>query len=107
MRGFEERRFDSDAARFRSQYVLTLLILAVFAGVNWAVFMTGDKGMMTAMVQSDIALTLLAAGFWFGSSKGSADKDHLAERNLQVPPPEQGGKTTTVTTETPPMERTT
>ena len=105
MKGFEERRFNADAARFRSQYVLTLLILAVFAGANGAIFWTGDSGMMTAIVQADIALTLLAAGYWFGSSKGSADKDHLAERNLQVPPPEQGGKTTTVTTETQPTEQ--
>ena len=39
MKGFEEKRFNADAARFRSQYILTLLILAVFAGVNAAVFL--------------------------------------------------------------------
>ena len=106
MKGFEEKRFNADAARFRSQYILTLLILAVFAGVNAAVFLTGDNGMKTAIVQADIALTLLAAGYWFGSSKTAADNDHMAQRNLQVPPPEQGGKTTTVTTESQPMEKT-
>ena len=104
MKGFEEKRFNADAARFRSQYILTLLILAVFAGVNGAVFWSSDSGMMTAIVQSDIALTLLAAGYWFGSSKGSADKDQINQRNLQVPPPAQGDKTTTVTTETQPKE---
>ena len=104
MKGFEEKRFNADAARFRSQYILTLLILAVFAGVNAAVFLTGDNGMKTAIVQADIALTLLAAGYWFGSSKTAADKDQINQRNLQVPPPQEGDKTVTVTTESQPKE---
>lgn len=50
-------------------------VLAIFAGSTVGVFLIGDANLLIAMAQAIINLTMMALGYYFGSSAGSQKKD--------------------------------
>lgn len=77
-----ERRapFVIDEAKFSTQRVVTYAILCIFAGVVFAVFWQNDPAERSDIKQAVINFTMLAFGFWLGSSKGAIDKDASISR---------------------------
>ena len=83
----QERRkpFVVDEAKFDTQRLVTYVLLLIFAGVTVAVFWPGgDQSERSTMMQTVINFTMLALGFWLGTSKSSADKDVTAARIAQA-----------------------
>jgi hypothetical protein len=72
--------FVIDEAKFSTQRVVTYAILLIFAGVTAAVFWQNDPAERSDLKQAVINFTMLAIGFWLGSSKSSADKDASMSR---------------------------
>lgn len=78
------------------QFILAIIVLGIVAGTIVAVFLKGDPA-----VQNVVAGTVIGTGmggvvgFFFGSSKGSQNKDALMAAQT-IPPP--GGTTTMTTT---------
>lgn len=83
----KERRqsFIADAEKFSTQRNVTYFLLLLFAAVSAAVFYTNDQAERSMILQTIINFTMLAIGFWLGTSKGSADKEasisRIAESN--------------------------
>ena len=85
-----ERRMSDivDEARFSTQRFVTYIILIIFATVVANVLLGLDQAERSTIIQTVINFTMLALGFWLGTSKGSADKEATASRILEasVPP---------------------
>lgn len=73
----KERRapFVAEQEKFSTQHKLTFFVIAIMALVTSWVLVYGSIEQRSAVVQMWIGLTLLTAGFWFATSKGSADKE--------------------------------
>lgn len=84
-----ERRqpFIIDEAKFSTQRIVTYAILFIFAGVTIAVFWQDDPAERSDLKQAVINFTMLAIGFWLGSSKGAADKDAAVTRIAEAGAP--------------------
>lgn len=78
------------------QFILAIIVLGIVAGTIAAVFWKGDPS-----VQNVVSGTVIGTGmggvvgFFFGSSKGSQNKDAILATQTTAPP---GGTTTTTTT---------
>ena len=58
----------------------TLMFLAVANGLAVFVFIkNGESGLLNTVIQADIGATLMALGFWLGTSVGSQRKTELLE----------------------------
>lgn len=81
-----ERRaaFQVDEAKFATQRLVTYVLLLIFASVVAAVFLGQDQAERSMLIQTVINFTMLALGFWLGTSKSSADKDVTAARIAQA-----------------------
>ena len=85
-----ERRhdFDSTEAKFKTQKIITYVLLLLFAAVTTNVLIVNDQSERSMVLQTVINLTLLATGYWIGSSKGAADsRDTLGTIAKKEPPP--------------------
>ena len=71
----EERRAPVliDAAKFATQKFVTYILLLIFTGVTAIVFLDSDQSERSMVLQTIINLTLLAVGYWLGSSKNASD----------------------------------
>jgi len=78
----KERRapFLADEAKFSTQKFVTYIVLLIFAAVTANVLIGIDQAERSTIIQTVINFTMLALGFWLGSSKSSADKDVTAAR---------------------------
>ena len=70
----------ADEAKFATQRLVTYVLLLIFACVVAAVFLGTDQAERSTVLQTVINFTMLALGFWLGTSKSSADKDVAASR---------------------------
>lgn len=86
----ERRKVNLDDARLSTQRVVTYALLVIFAAVAAAVFVGSDQAERSTILQTVINLTLIAVGFWLGSSKEAADKgaamSRIAEASAPVKP---------------------
>src|SRR5258706_4099386 len=84
-----ERRapFVIDEAKFSTQRVVTYFLLLIFTAAGWAVVIGNDQSERSTMLQTIINFTMLAVGFWLGSSKGAADKDAAVTRIAEAAAP--------------------
>jgi len=80
-----ERRvpFIVDEAKFSTQRLVTYIILVIFSAVVSNVLLGADQAERSTIIQTVINFTMLALGFWLGTSKGSADKEATTARILQ------------------------
>lgn len=116
----EERRISGnslDEAKFSTQKIVTLILLIIFAAVTANVLAGTDQAERSTILQTVINLTILAAGYWLGSSKAASDSatamGQIARATTPQPPPgappptppaEQpaaGGPTSPITTGAP------
>lgn len=83
-----ERRaepFQADEAKFITQKTVTVFILLIFAGVcGWVFYQDANPSERSTVLQTIINLTVMAVGYWLGSSKGAADNRDQLNR-LMVP----------------------
>lgn len=81
-----ERRtpFAADEQKFSTQRLVTYVVLLVFAAVTSNVLIGNDQAERSTIIQTVINFTMMALGFWLGTSKGSADKDATASRILEA-----------------------
>lgn len=81
-----ERRapFIIDEAKFSTQRVVTYYLLLIFTAAGVAVVMADDQSERSTMLQTIINFTMLAVGFWLGSSKGAVDKDASMSRMAEA-----------------------
>lgn len=84
-----ERRqpFVIDQAKFATQKVVTYFLLTLFAAAAVSVAIVNDQAERSTMLQTIINFTMLAVGFWLGSSKGAADKDAAISRIAEASAP--------------------
>lgn len=71
-----ERRtpFVIDEAKFSTQRVVTYALLTLLYITAIDVAIVNDQSERSTMIQTVINLTMLAVGFWIGTSKGEVDK---------------------------------
>lgn len=81
-----ERRspFAIDEQKFSTQRLVTYVVLLIFAAVTSNVLIGNDQAERSTIIQTVINFTMMALGFWLGTSKGSADKDATASRILEA-----------------------
>ena len=88
-----DRRANVDDQKMSTQRFVTYALLLIFSAVTAAVFLGTDQAERSTILQTVINLTLIAVGFWLGSSKGSMDKDASISRIAEnaappaTPPP--------------------
>ena len=80
--------------KFSTQRVVTYILLIIFAAVTAYVFYGDDQAERSTVLQTVINFTMLAIGFWLGSSKGSADKEAELVRIRKSDAPQAGDSTT-------------
>lgn len=68
-----ERRIEE--ARLRTQRLVTYAILLYFTALLANVLMGEDQAERSSLLQTVTNLTMIAVGYWLGSSKNSMDKD--------------------------------
>lgn len=83
----ERRKQDLDDARMSTQRFVTYVLLLIFAAVVAAVFIENDQAERSTMIQTVINLTLIAVGFWLGSSKDAMDKNASISRIAEASAP--------------------
>lgn len=73
----EDRRVNTslDEAKFSTQKIVTLILLAIFAAAACNVLLNTDQAERSTILQTIINLTILAAGYWLGSSKAATDSN--------------------------------
>ena len=82
-----ERRqpFVIDEAKFSTQKFVTYALLIIFSAVIANVLMGTDQTERSMVLQTIINFTMMAIGFWLGTSKGEVDKaasmSRIAEAN--------------------------
>lgn len=84
---FTERRSSPDDAKLATQRVVTYILLIIFTAVAAAVFVGQDQAERSTIMQTVINFTMIAVGFWLGSSKTSADKDASLSRIAEASAP--------------------
>lgn len=84
-----ERRapFVIDEAKFSTQRIVTYLVLLIFATVTVNILLGQDQAERSTIIQTVINLTLLAVGYWLGSSKQAIDSAASASRIAEAQPP--------------------
>lgn len=82
-----ERRSTPDDAKLATQRVVTYILLIIFTAVAAAVFLGQDQAERSTIMQTVINFTMIAVGFWLGSSKTSADKDASLSRIAEASAP--------------------
>lgn len=72
-----ERRQPStlESEKFATQKLVTYILLMIFAAVVTNVLSGADQAERSMLLQTVINLTLLAVGYWLGSSKGAIDSN--------------------------------
>jgi len=68
--------------RLNAAAFFTGVILVIYTGVGVGVYLKGDSNQFAAYVQATIALAMMAAGYWYGTSKSSSDKDEVTKELL-------------------------
>lgn len=73
----EDKRVNNslDEAKFSTQKIVTLILLVIFAAVTANVLAGTDQAERSTILQTVINLTILAAGYWLGSSKAATDSN--------------------------------
>ena len=82
-----DRRTPLDEAKFFTQKVVTYALLAIFAGVTGTVLYQSDQSERSMILQTVINMTLLAVGYWLGSSKGATDSNDAIGKIAQSAAP--------------------
>ena len=80
-----ERR-TMDEAKFGTQRIVTYALILIFASVTAVVLYQEDQSERSMVLQTVINLTLLAVGYWLGSSKGAADSRDAMSRIAEAAP---------------------
>ena len=68
------------------QTIFGLIFAAAIIGAGFGAFWTGDKQLITTVVQGALAAGTILIGFYFGSSSGSQAKDAAATPPPSLPP---------------------
>lgn len=79
--------FIVDEAKFATQRRVTYIVLLMFSAVTANVLLGTDQAERSTIIQTIINFTMLALGFWLGTSKSSADKEQTAARILEAAVP--------------------
>ena len=74
----------SDELKLSTQRLVTYIVLLIFAAVVSNVLVGQDQAERSTIIQTVINFTMLALGFWLGTSKGSVDKDATRSRILEA-----------------------
>lgn len=84
-----ERRqpFVIDEAKFSTQRMVTYFLLMLFFLAAISVHFANDQAERSTMLQTIINFTMLAVGFWLGSSKSAVDKDGSISRIAEASAP--------------------
>lgn len=84
-----ERRapFAVDEQKFSTQRLVTYILLMIFSAVTVNVLLGNDQAERSTVLQTIINLTMLVLGFWFGTSKGEADKNASMSRIAEASTP--------------------
>jgi hypothetical protein len=94
-----ERRqvpWQADEAKFVTQKLVTIFILAIFGSVCfWVFYQDANASERSTMMQTVINLTVMAVGYWLGASKAAADNRDQLNKILGPQPVVPG--TTTIT----------
>jgi len=81
-------RRSPDDEKLATQRFVTYVLLIIFTAVAGIVFAGQDHAERSTIMQTVINFTMIAVGFWLGSSKTSADKDaslsRIAEQSAPV-----------------------
>jgi len=80
-------RRSPDDEKLATQRFVTYLLLIIFTAVTAAVFVGQDHAERSTIMQTVINFTMIAVGFWLGSSKTSADKDASLSRIAEASAP--------------------
>lgn len=75
-----ERRENPDDQKLGTQRFVTYVLLIIFSAVTTGVFISDDQAERSTIIQTVINFTMIAVGFWLGSSKSSTDKDASISR---------------------------
>jgi len=75
--------FQVDEAKFSTQKGVTYILLFIFASVTANVLSGQDQAERSTILQTVINLTLLAVGYWLGSSKAATDTNAAMGRIAQ------------------------
>lgn len=79
--------FIVDEAKFSTQRLVTYIVLAIFAATAISVLTGQDQAERSTIIQTVINFTMMAMGFWLGTSKSSADKEITAAKILEAAAP--------------------
>lgn len=74
----------SDELKLSTQRLVTYIVLMIFASVVANVLVGQDQAERSTIIQTVINFTMLALGFWLGTSKGSVDKDATRSRIMEA-----------------------
>jgi hypothetical protein len=82
-----ERRqpFLIEQEKFSTQKIVTYFLLVLFACVTVAVFWRDNDAERSTVLQTIINFTMLAIGFWLGSSKGAVDNREQLNKIMASP----------------------
>jgi len=84
MEPVERRTLATHDERMSTQRLVTYILLIIFAAVAAAVFSGSDQAERSTILQTVINFTMIAVGFWLGSSKSSMDKDASMSRMAEA-----------------------
>lgn len=88
----ERRRpFVVDQEKFSTQRTVTYTLLLIFAAVSGWVLWQNDQSERSMVLQTVINLTLLAVGYWLGTSKQGAEQALSVSRMAEVAAPRTNG----------------
>jgi uncharacterized membrane protein YfcA len=92
----KERRlpFIAEEQKFSTQKQITFFVMAIMSLVTAWVLFYGSIEQRSAVIQMWIGLTLLAAGYWMATSKGSADKETELTKMRKAETPLSGDSST-------------
>lgn len=87
-RGGSDRRipFQVDEAKFSTQRFVTYCLLIIFSAVTANVLIGNDQAERSTILQTVINFTMLAIGFWLGTSKSDVDKSASMSRIAEAAP---------------------
>lgn len=98
MRIPDRRRSTLDEGKLSTQRIVTYIILLIFSGVVCIVFQSKDAAERSTVLQVVVNLTMLAVGFWLGSSKAADDAVNRMQPPAAPVPVRIEEVTTTTTT---------
>lgn len=85
MRIVDRRRPTIDESKLSTQRLVTYILLLVFTAIAAVVFNDRDQAERSTVLQTVINFTMIAVGFWLGSSK--TGDDAIAKMRAPQPPP--------------------